>query len=156
MKEYVTIEAKDSKELNGLLNTYAKKHFSLVSYQYCVDVSAMQEKHLAILEKENTNSPVQYSSICEDIPIDRLEEICRAEKIGGLLILPGGDKIEALNLSSRSYKCLKNAGYDTISKLMLTCDADLQMVRNLGRVSFFEIKDKLSAMIKQGMWKGDE
>lgn len=157
MKEYVMVQAKEMEELNELLNSYARERFSLVSYQCRMDMSIMEEKHVAIMEKDTSGeNGSDYSLVCEGISIDRLEEICCAEKSGGLLIFPGGDKIEALNLTARSYNCLKNAGYDTISQLMLTCDADLQMVRNLGRVSFFEIKDKLSAMIEQGMRKGDE
>lgn len=156
MKEYVTVEAKGTEELNERLNQYAKERFSLVSHQFHKDVDIHSATHFAIMEKNipESNGSEEYPLVCEGIPFGRLEEICSAERIGGLLVLPGGDKIEALGLSVRAYNCLKDAGYDTISKLLQICDADLQMVKNLGRVSFFEIKEKLCALIEQGMQKG--
>lgn len=155
MKEYVTVEAKGAEELNERLNAYAKESFSLVSYQCHTDVFLAGAMHFAIMEKEpDSNGSEEHTLVCEGIPFGRLEEICNAERSGGVLVLPGGDKIEGLGLSVRSYNCLKDAGYDTISRLLQICDADLQMVKNLGRVSFFEIKDKLSALIENGMRKG--
>jgi len=152
MKEYVMVEGRGTEELNGRLNAYAKERFSMVAYQCHKEVDATGANHFAIMEKDT--SDVNYSLVCDGIPLERLEEICNAERSGALLVLPGGDRIEALDLSVRSYNCLKHAGYDTISQLLQICDADLQMVKNLGRVSFFEIKDKLAALIEQGIRKG--
>lgn len=153
MKEYVTVVAHDTEELKELLNTYAKKRFHIKSHLYKHDMDIVNERHFAIMERENPESEHsdRFCQLCKGIPIERMEQICKAERCGGLLILPGGGRIEALNLSARSYNCLKDAGYNTISELMQIYDADLQMIKNLGRVSFCEVKEKLHAALKNGI-----
>ena len=53
--------------------------------------------------------------------------------------------IEVLDLSMRSYHCLKRAGYDTIYDLMsgITGRLDLKKIRNCGDNSSLEIMEKL-------------
>ena len=51
--------------------------------------------------------------------------------------------IETLDLSVRSYNCLMRAGIKSVEALRKTSDADLIRVRNLGRRSYDEIKEKL-------------
>ena len=58
-----------------------------------------------------------------------------------------GDKaIEELDLSVRSYNCLKRAGIQTIRELVQKSEEEMMKVRNLGKKSLKEIKDKLQAM----------
>ena len=58
-----------------------------------------------------------------------------------------GDKaIEELDLSVRSYNCLKRAGIQTIRELVQRTEEEMMKVRNLGKKSLKEIKDKLQAM----------
>jgi RNA polymerase sigma factor (sigma-70 family) len=52
-------------------------------------------------------------------------------------------KIEHLDLSVRSYNCLKRAGINTVGELTQKTEEDMMRVRNLGRKSLKEIKDKL-------------
>lgn len=52
--------------------------------------------------------------------------------------------IEELDLSVRSYNCLKRAGINTVQELTNKTDADMMKVRNLGRKSLEEVKNKLS------------
>jgi DNA-directed RNA polymerase subunit alpha len=52
--------------------------------------------------------------------------------------------IEDLDLSVRSYNCLKRAGINTISELTDRTEADMMKVRNLGRKSLDEIQEKLT------------
>ena len=52
-------------------------------------------------------------------------------------------KIEDLVLSVRSYNCLKRAGIETIGELTAKTEEDMIKVRNLGRKSLKEIKEKL-------------
>lgn len=54
--------------------------------------------------------------------------------------------IEDLDLSVRSYNCLKRAGINTISELTDRSEADMMKVRNLGRKSLDEIQEKLIEM----------
>ena len=55
-------------------------------------------------------------------------------------------KIEDLVLSVRSYNCLKRAEIGTIGELTSKTEEDMIKVRNLGRKSLKEIKEKLEAL----------
>lgn len=52
--------------------------------------------------------------------------------------------IEELDLSVRSYNCLKRAGINTVQALTNKSEADMMKVRNLGRKSLEEVKAKLA------------
>lgn len=54
--------------------------------------------------------------------------------------------IEELELSVRSSNCLKRAGINTVGELIDKTEDDLMKVRNLGKKSLQEIKDKLEEM----------
>lgn len=54
--------------------------------------------------------------------------------------------IEELELSVRSYNCLKRAGINTIGELVRKDEEDIMKVRNLGKKSLQEVKDKLKAV----------
>jgi len=51
--------------------------------------------------------------------------------------------IEDLDLSVRSYNCLKRAGINTVADLVQKSEDDMMKVRNLGRKSMEEVKKKL-------------
>ncbi|MBU5594650.1 DNA-directed RNA polymerase subunit alpha [Amphibacillus sp. MSJ-3] len=52
--------------------------------------------------------------------------------------------IEELDLSVRSYNCLKRAGINTVQELTTKTEDDMMKVRNLGRKSLEEVKNKLA------------
>ena len=54
--------------------------------------------------------------------------------------------IEELDLSVRSYNCLKRAGINTVQDLTTRSESDMMKVRNLGRKSLEEVMSKLQAM----------
>jgi len=54
--------------------------------------------------------------------------------------------IEELELSVRSSNCLKRAGINTVEELVDKTEDDLMKVRNLGKKSLQEIKDKLDKL----------
>ncbi|MBE7047634.1 MAG: DNA-directed RNA polymerase subunit alpha [Ruminococcaceae bacterium] len=54
--------------------------------------------------------------------------------------------IEELDLSVRSYNCLKRAGINTVQDLTAKTENDMMKVRNLGRKSLEEVIAKLEAM----------
>ena len=54
--------------------------------------------------------------------------------------------IENLNLSLRAYNCIKRAKIDTVADLILKTEEDMMKVRNLGRKSFEEVRNKLYEM----------
>ena len=54
--------------------------------------------------------------------------------------------IEELDLSVRSYNCLKRAGINTVQELTDKSEADMMKVRNLGRKSLDEVEGKLAEL----------
>jgi len=54
--------------------------------------------------------------------------------------------IEELELSVRSYNCLKRAGISTVEDLSSKSEADMMKVRNLGKKSFDEVTNKLHSL----------
>ncbi|MFP4286517.1 MAG: DNA-directed RNA polymerase subunit alpha [Candidatus Izemoplasmataceae bacterium] len=52
-------------------------------------------------------------------------------------------QIEDLDLSVRSYNCLKRAGIHTVQELTQKTEEDMMKVRNLGKKSLKEVKQKL-------------
>ena len=54
--------------------------------------------------------------------------------------------IEELDLSVRSYNCLKRAGINTVEELTKKTEEDMMKVRNLGRKSLEEVQSKLQAL----------
>ena len=51
--------------------------------------------------------------------------------------------IEELDLSVRSFNCLKRAGINTVDDLINKSEEEMMKVRNLGKKSFDEVKEKL-------------
>jgi DNA-directed RNA polymerase subunit alpha len=72
-----------------------------------------------------------------EIGVDREED-----KRDRLLEMP----IEELDLSVRSFNCLKRAGINTVGELTNKTDEDMMKVRNLGKKSLEEVKEKLAAL----------
>ena len=54
--------------------------------------------------------------------------------------------IEELDLSVRSYNCLKRAGINTVEELIKKTEEDMMKVRNLGKKSLDEVKSKLDEL----------
>ena len=53
-------------------------------------------------------------------------------------------RIEELDFSVRTYNCLKKANIQTIADLVQTTEEDLMNIRNFGRKSLLEVRDKLA------------
>ncbi|MGI6697907.1 MAG: DNA-directed RNA polymerase subunit alpha [Clostridia bacterium] len=54
--------------------------------------------------------------------------------------------IEELDLSVRSYNCLKRAGINTVEELTQKTEEDMMKVRNLGKKSLEEVQSKLAEL----------
>ena len=54
--------------------------------------------------------------------------------------------IEELDLSVRSFNCLKRAGINTVQDLINKSEEDMMKVRNLGRKSLEEVVNKLNSL----------
>ena len=75
----------------------------------------------------------------ENKPVDFVDEkVDKKEKILEITI-------EELDLSVRSYNCLKRAGINTVEELVRKNEEEMMKVRNLGRKSLEEVQQKLAA-----------
>lgn len=54
--------------------------------------------------------------------------------------------IEEMDLSLRSFNCLKRAGFDTVADIVDKTEAELKTIKNFGRKSLEEVKDKIHDM----------
>lgn len=59
---------------------------------------------------------------------------------------PLSTTIEDLNLSIRTYNCVKRAGIETLGELVVKTKADIKKIRNLGKKSFDELIFKLKML----------
>ena len=86
-----------------------------------------------------------FISLCEnaddiaDIMVEKNED----QKVRTLEKMP----IEELELSVRSFNCLKRANINTVENLINKTEGDMMNVRNLGRKSLEEIKQKLEELM---------
>ena len=79
-----------------------------------------------------------------------------AENVGGLEMMVEKEAeqkvkvlemtIDELDLSVRSYNCLKRAGINTVDELIQRDEVDMMKVRNLGRKSLDELRQRLASL----------
>ena len=81
---------------------------------------------------------LEVANITRDINLEKEEETVEENKYENFTI-------EELDLSVRSYNCLKRAGIQTILELTDRTEEDMMKVKNLGKKSLKEIKEKLTA-----------
>lgn len=81
---------------------------------------------------------LDVANITRDINIEKEEKQVEENKYENFTI-------EELDLSVRSYNCLKRAGIQTILELTDRTEEDMMKVKNLGKKSLKEIKEKLAA-----------
>ena len=55
-------------------------------------------------------------------------------------------QVEELDLSVRSYNCLKRDNINTVQELVNKTDSEMMKVRNLGKKSLEEVKNKLAEL----------
>jgi DNA-directed RNA polymerase subunit alpha len=79
----------------------------------------------------------------EELP-DQVEEI--SERGGDRVSEQLNRSVEELELSVRSYNCLKNAGIQTINELVQKTESEMLRTKNFGRKSLNEIKEILYSM----------
>lgn len=71
-------------------------------------------------------------------PLEEREEEDREQRLEMM--------IEDLDLSVRSYNCLKRAGINTVGELVRKTEEEMMKVRNLGKKSFEEVERKLGEL----------
>ncbi|MCG0314793.1 MAG: DNA-directed RNA polymerase subunit alpha, partial [Calditerricola sp.] len=88
---------------------------------------------------EHLNLFVGLTQNAQDAEIMVEKEDDKKEKV---LDMP----IEELDLSVRSYNCLKRAGINTVGELIQKTEEDMMKVRNLGKKSLEEVQEKLAEL----------
>ncbi|MDR0935095.1 MAG: DNA-directed RNA polymerase subunit alpha [Oscillospiraceae bacterium] len=83
-----------------------------------------------------------FADLCE-MPERRISSIDKSEPLKqGLLDM----SIEELELSVRSFNCLKRANINTVADLVTKTEDDMMKTRNLGKKSMIEVQNKLSML----------
>ncbi|WP_339024013.1 DNA-directed RNA polymerase subunit alpha [Spiroplasma endosymbiont of Agriotes lineatus] len=133
----------------------------IVNVKYSVEPtkvgkSADLEQLFLELTTDGSVTPVEAIAIAAKILIAHLEHfVSLSEQAQSLEIISISEKqetdelektIEELDLTVRSYNCLRRAEIFTIGDLTNRTENDILATKNLGRKSFIEIKDKLLAL----------
>ncbi|SCG84075.1 DNA-directed RNA polymerase subunit alpha [Proteiniborus sp. DW1] len=88
---------------------------------------------------EHLNLFITLTDHVNDVEIMVEKEEDRKEKVLEMTI-------EELDLSVRSYNCLKRAGINTVEELTQKSEEDMMKVRNLGKKSLEEVQQKLAEL----------
>ena len=83
-----------------------------------------------------------FTQIENILPFNTIEEETEEEVVDKYQEMA----IEELDLSVRSYNCLKRANIITVQELTQKTEDDMMKVRNLGKKSLKEVRDKLKAL----------
>lgn len=94
--------------------------------------SKILRDHVAILSELNEFTVTKPEDI-EEVPEPETKDL--SDKM-----------IEDLELSVRSYNCLKRAGITTVEELTQKTEYEMMHVRNLGKKSLKEVKDKIYSL----------
>ncbi len=113
------------------------------------------DKLILEVETDGTISPVEAANLASQIISEHLHLFSEAGEKSLELVFDESESkdhalyntpIEELNLSVRSYNCLKKNGIDTVEQLINRSEKDLLKIRNFGHKSMEEIKEKLEKM----------
>lgn len=106
------------------------------------DGSIMPDEAISLAAKimnEHLNLFITLTDHVNDVEIMVQKEEDKKEKVLEMTI-------EELDLSVRSYNCLKRAGINTVDELTQKTEEDMMKVRNLGRKSLEEVQKKLDEL----------
>ena len=117
-------------------------HFDKLTIEIWTDGSTLPQEALAMSAKiliDHFNKFMDVAEITRDINIEKDVETVEENKYENITI-------EELDLSVRSYNCLKRASIQTVLELTEMTEDDMMKVKNLGKKSLKEIKDKLAGI----------
>ena len=97
-------------------------------------------------EKEHQEEEEEDESYAEIRKQEERERIEKLRRSGRWSKLQETDNIDELELSVRSYNCLKRIGVETIQDLINKTPIELFHARNMGRKSYEEIVSTLAAL----------
>ncbi len=126
-------------------------NFDSLTLEVWTDGSTTPQDAVALAAKilvEHLNKFADLSERTQDINIEKDDEVIEENKFENLTI-------EDLDLSVRSYNCLKRAGITTVDELTELSEDDMMKFKNLGKKSLKEIKDKLQSIDPSLTFRGD-
>ena len=102
---------------------------------------SMKPEHAVALAAQmlitNLKPFVELEKAVEELNMIKVEEVVQENKFENM-------PIEELDLSVRSYNCLKRASIATVAELTQKTEEEMMKVRNLGKKSLKEVKEKLA------------
>ena len=116
--------------------------FDKLTLEVWTDGSILPQEAVALSAKlliAHFEKFLNVAEITRDINIEKDVETVEENKYDNI-------NIEELDLSVRSYNCLKRAGIQTVLELTETSEEEMMKVKNLGKKSLKEIKEKLQAI----------
>ncbi len=115
-------------------------HYDKVTLEVWTDSSISPAESIALSSKILIDHLELLTSVDEAVnDMESLMKEAQGEvQNKGLVMM-----IEDLDLSVRSYNCLKRAGIQTVEELTQRTEEEMMRVRNLGKKSLKEVKDKI-------------
>jgi DNA-directed RNA polymerase subunit alpha len=114
--------------------------YDKVIFEIWTDGSITPQNSLALGAKILIDHLELFSEISDNVnDLDSVMKDANGETVNKGLVM----MIEDLDLSVRSYNCLKRAGIQTVEELTQRSEDEMMRVRNLGKKSLKEVKDKL-------------
>lgn len=115
-------------------------HYDKVTFEVWTDSSISPAESIALSSKILIDHLELLTSVDEAVnDMESLMKEAQGEvQNKGLVMM-----IEDLDLSVRSYNCLKRAGIQTVEELTQRTEDEMMRVRNLGKKSLKEVKDKI-------------
>ena len=115
-------------------------HYDKVALEIWTDSSLSPAEAVALASKiliDHLELLTNVHEAVNDMESVMKEAQCEVQNKGLVMM------IEDLDLSVRSYNCLKRAGIQTVEELTQRTEDEMMRVRNLGKKSLKEVKDKI-------------
>lgn len=120
-------------EISDILELEVATNGSISAAEAVAMAAKILAEHYEIIAQELHHDHARIQTINEDI-------VAQSRQVRNTL----SSSIDELDLSVRSYNCLKRAGIHTIIQLIDKTSAEVEKIRNLGRKSFKEIVNKIN------------
>lgn len=121
--------------LIGQDQKYDKVHINLTTNGTITPLQAVSEAADFLIKELDEIVPLANLSLEESFTMQQ-PQVEDAKKTNTMMI-------EDLDLSVRSYNCLKRAGIQTVEELTQKTEDEMMHVKNLGKKSLKEVKDKM-------------
>ena len=119
----------------GFDKKYDKVHFDVTTDGTITPLDAISTSASKVIDILDAIIPVADLDLEESFAVQEVHEE-ETQKVNTMMI-------EDLDLSVRSYNCLKRAGIQTVDELTQKTEDEMMHVKNLGKKSLKEVKDKM-------------